>query len=43
MTGHAKVEGTKEFMTTLLENDVKFLLFAHHTAIMDEYEQHCIK
>jgi predicted peroxiredoxin len=30
MTGEAKVEGVKEFMENLIDNGVKFLLFAHH-------------
>jgi len=30
LTGQAKVEGIKEFMENLIDNDVKFLLFAHH-------------
>lgn len=43
LTGQAKLEGVKDFMENLIENDVKFLLFAHHTAILDEYENFCIK
>lgn len=27
-------------MTSLLENDVKILIFAHHQAVLDEIEQH---
>jgi predicted peroxiredoxin len=30
LTGQAKVEGVKEFIENLVENGVKFLLFAHH-------------
>ena len=42
LTGHAKVEGVKEFMSNLIENDVKFLLFAHHINVLDEYEDFCV-
>lgn len=37
LTGLAKVEGVKDFMETLFENGVKFLLFAHHLNVLDEY------
>ena len=30
-------------MQTLIDNGVKFLLFAHHLAILDAYENYCIK
>ena len=43
LTGLAKVDGVKEFMENLIENDVKFLVFAHHMAILDSYEDFCIK
>jgi len=43
LTGQAKVEGIKEFMENLIDNDVKFLLFAHHQAILDQYEEFCVK
>jgi len=43
LTGQAKVEGVKDFMETLIENDVKFLLFAHHISILDKYEEFCVK
>ena len=43
LTGQAKIEGIKEFIENLIENDVKFLLFAHHTNILDAYEEFCIK
>lgn len=43
LTGHAKIDGVKEFMENLFENDVKFLLFAHHISILDEYEEFCTK
>ena len=43
MTGQAKVEGVIDFMETLFENDVKFLLFAHHLSVLDKYEEFCVK
>jgi len=41
LTGYAKVEGVKDFMSNLIENGVKFLLFAHHINVLDEYESFC--
>ena len=40
MTGKAKVEGAMEFLKVLIENQKKFLLFAHHKATLDQYETH---
>ena len=37
MTAQAKIEGVKEFIATLLDSNVKFLLYAHHREIMDAY------
>lgn len=39
MTGVAKLDGIKDFLQTLLDNKVKFLLFAHHRDILDAYEE----
>jgi hypothetical protein len=36
-TGESKVKGTLEFIEHLLEAGQKFLLFAHHKYIMDQY------
>jgi tryptophan synthase alpha subunit len=38
LSGEAKVEGSLEFIDTLLEAGAKFLLFAHHKNILDAYE-----
>ena len=43
LTGEAKVEGGFKFVETLLENDIKFLIFCHHQKVMDLYEQKLIK
>lgn len=40
LTGLAKIEGVNAYLTSLLENDVKILIFAHHQAVLDEIEQH---
>lgn len=39
MTGVAKVKGIKEYITYLIEADIKFLLFCHHQLVMDELEE----
>lgn len=38
ITGIAKVKGIKEYITYLIEADIKFLLFCHHKTVMDELE-----
>jgi SWI/SNF-related matrix-associated actin-dependent regulator 1 of chromatin subfamily A len=38
LTGEAKAEGTTDFMETLLENNCKFIVFAHHQSVMDKLE-----
>ena len=38
-TGLAKVQSGFEFLETLLDAEIKFLLFAHHKAVLDEYEE----
>ena len=38
MTGEAKVDGITEFLETLIENNCKFMVFAHHQAVMDALE-----
>ena len=30
LTGEAKLNGINEFMDTLIENNCKFIIFAHH-------------
>ena len=37
MTGLAKIEGVCDFIDNLIENNVKFLLFAHHKATLNKY------
>jgi len=39
MTGTAKVKGCVEFLETLIDNKVKFLVFAHHYEVMDGIEE----
>lgn len=43
MTGSAKIKGTVEFLDTLIENKVKFLVFAHHYEVMDGIEDSIVK
>ena len=38
MTGEAKVDGIAEFLETLIENNCKFMVFAHHQSVMDALE-----
>ena len=35
LTGLAKLESVKSYLTSLFENDVKVLIFAHHKIVMD--------
>ena len=37
LSGEAKVQGAIEFLDTLIEAGVKFLLFAHHINVLDMY------
>ena len=37
-TAEAKIAGTLEFLTPCLQNDAKFLVFAHHQCMMDGIE-----
>lgn len=39
MTAKAKIKGICEFVDTLLENKIKFLIFAHHYEVLDSVEQ----
>ena len=36
LSGMAKVKGVCEFIETLFENGAKFLVFAHHQAVLDD-------
>ncbi|SBS86889.1 DNA helicase, putative [Plasmodium malariae] len=39
MTGYAKVKAIKEYISYLIDADIKFLLFCHHKLVMDEIDQ----
>ena len=43
LTGEAKIVGCLEFIDTLLEAGVKFLLFGHHHVVLDAFEAHMSK
>ena len=43
MSGSAKVKGTVEFLENLVENRVKFVVFAHHYEVMDQIEDNIVK
>jgi len=38
LTGEAKLSGITDFMETLIENSCKFIVFAHHMAVLDGLE-----
>ena len=38
MTGKAKIKGVQAFIKTLIENKVKFIVFAHHYEVLDQLE-----
>ncbi|CAI2382484.1 unnamed protein product [Moneuplotes crassus] len=38
LTGEAKTKGILDFVTTMIESDTKFLIFAHHISVMDAIE-----
>lgn len=42
-TGIAKVEGAINFLTDMMENEVKFLIFAHHLECLDRIEEFITK
>ncbi|CRH00786.1 DNA helicase, putative [Plasmodium relictum] len=39
MTGYAKVKAIKDYISYLIDADIKFLLFCHHKLVMDEIEE----
>ena len=39
MTGQAKLPGVKDYVNYLVDNSCKFLIFAHHTEILDAIEE----
>jgi hypothetical protein len=36
LSGLAKIEGIKNYISSLFENDIKILIFAHHQLILNE-------
>jgi SWI/SNF-related matrix-associated actin-dependent regulator 1 of chromatin subfamily A len=38
LTGESKTAGITDFMETLIENNCKFIVFAHHQTVMDSLE-----
>lgn len=40
LSGEAKLPGIIEFIETLVDNECKFLLFAHHLSVMDGLERY---
>ena len=43
LTGMAKINATVEYICSLLENDVKLLIFAHHISVLDRIEEALVK
>ena len=43
MTANAKIDGVCEFIETLLDNNVKFLIFAHHHDMLNAIEHNLKK
>ena len=43
LSGMAKLQSVKEYIGSILENDIKVIIFAHHRSMMDELELHLIK
>ncbi len=39
LTGEAKVDGITDFVDTLIDNNCKFILFAHHLSVLDGLEE----
>lgn len=35
LTAQAKIEGVKDYLKELVQNDVKMIIFAHHRVMMD--------
>ena len=40
LTGMAKIQGLKDYMSELIENGIKFIIFAHHLCVLDEIEKY---
>ncbi|KRX03262.1 P-loop containing nucleoside triphosphate hydrolase [Pseudocohnilembus persalinus] len=43
LTGKAKIPGILEYIHELLENDVKFIIFAHHLEVLDAIQEYVQK
>lgn len=43
LTGSAKIKGILEFMDTLIESRVKFIIFAHHFEVLDAIEESVVR
>jgi len=43
LSGEAKLEGIRDFMDNLIENNCKFIVFAHHKSVMDGLEDYVKK
>ena len=43
MTGEAKLPGIKDYVNYLVDNSCKFLIFAHHTEVLDAIEDEIIQ
>jgi SWI/SNF-related matrix-associated actin-dependent regulator 1 of chromatin subfamily A len=39
LTGESKVNGITEFVDTLIDNNCKFIIFAHHLCVLDSLEE----
>ena len=35
LSGIAKLQSVKEYVGSILDNDIKIIIFAHHKAVMD--------
>lgn len=42
LTGQAKIKGILDFANTLLDNQIKFIIFAQHLVVLDQLEE-CMK
>lgn len=40
LTSLAKLQSVKEYITAILQNDAKIVIFAHHKAVMDALDSH---
>lgn len=43
MTGKAKIRGSLAFIKQLIQNRVKFIVFAHHYEVLDQLEDLMLK